>query len=333
MRVLVTGGAGFIGSNFIRIALKSHADWEIVNFDLLTYAGNLKSLEDISRDPRYGFIKGDIAERADLEKAFESGIDLVVNFAAETHVDKSLYEASLFLRTNAVGVGVLLETALEHSVERLIHISTDEVYGSITDGQYASEQSPLRPSSPYSASKAAADLLCGAFFKTHGLPVIITRSSNNYGPYQFPEKIIPYFITEAMAGRQMPLYGLGVNIRNWLHVEDNCRAILTLIDRGVPGDIYNIGGANYLDNLSLTRKLLLILGLSESRIKYVEDRPGHDLRYAIDCSRIESLGWKPQIDFDEGLRRTVRWYIENEAWWCEILSGEHRKFQERHYKN
>ena len=333
LRILVTGGAGFIGSNFIRMAMRDRPNWTIINFDLLTYAGNLQSLEVEQADPRYKFIKGDIASRDDLEKAFSEQIDVIVNFAAETHVDKSLYDASRFLRANLLGVGAILDLALKYSVSKLLHISTDEVYGSVPDGRIADEEFGLRPGSPYAASKAAADLLCLSYFNTHGSPIVITRASNNYGPYQFPEKVIPFFITEALAGRKLPLYGTGSNIRNWLHVDDNCRAVLLLIDKGAPGEIYNIGGDNYFDNLTLTRRLLEILGLPESRIKLVEDRPGHDLRYAIDSFKIRALGWAPSIDFDEGLRSTVQWYKSRRDWWQNILSGEHRQFYERHYEN
>jgi dTDP-glucose 4,6-dehydratase len=330
LRLLVTGGAGFIGSNFIRLILRERPGWEIVNFDLLTYAGNLQSLEDISESPCYRFIKGDIGDPADVAEAIKDRIDTIVNFAAETHVDKSLYEPAKFLKTNVLGTGVLLEAARKANIAKFVQISSDEVYGSIDTGK-ACENDPLRPSSPYAASKASADLLASSFFKTHALPVIITRSSNNYGPYQFPEKIIPFFITEASCGRHLPLYGNGANIRDWLHVEDNCRAILTVIEKGTPGEIYNVGGGNQIDNLSLTRKLLTILGKPESLIQYVEDRPGHDLRYAIDDSRIRALGWTPKIGFDEGLKLTVQWYLSHESWWQNILSGEHLGFYENHY--
>ncbi|HBZ00136.1 MAG TPA: dTDP-glucose 4,6-dehydratase, partial [candidate division Zixibacteria bacterium] len=279
LRVLVTGGAGFIGSNFIRLLLTERPGWEIVNFDLLTYAGNLESLEDLSQNPCYCFIKGDITSPGDVKLAVDGGFDIVVNFAAETHVDKSLYERARFLHTNILGTGILLEYSFKIGVSKFIQISTDEVYGSLSKGK-ADENDPLSPSSPYAASKAGADLLCQSFHKSYGLPIIITRSSNNYGPYQFPEKIIPFFISEATEGRYLPLYGTGANIRDWLYVEDNCRAILTLIDKGIPNEIYNIAGGAPFDNLSLTKKLLAILGKPESLIKFVEDRPGHDMRYA-----------------------------------------------------
>jgi len=302
------------------------------NFDLLTYAGNLQSLEDVSSNPRYCYIKGDIAEPKVVAEAIRGGVDAIVNFAAETHVDKSLYEPAKFLRTNILGTGVLLEAAQRAGVTKFIQVSSDEVYGSLGSGK-ACETDPLRPSSPYAASKASADLLSLSFFRTHGLPVIITRSSNNYGPYQFPEKIIPFFIAEAKAGRHLPLYGNGANIRDWLYVEDNCRAILTVLEKGTPGEVYNIGGGNEIDNLALTKKLLLLLGKPNTLIKFVEDRPGHDLRYAIDCSKVRDLGWAPKVSFDDGLRMTVDWYLSHQSWWENILSGEHFRFYETHYKN
>ncbi len=332
MKLLVTGGAGFIGSNFIRLILSERPGWQVKNFDLLTYAGNLQSLEDISANPCYRFIRGDIADPEAVNQAMHGGFDTVVNFAAETHVDKSLYEPARFLRTNVLGSGILLEAALKFGVSRFIQISTDEVYGSMSSGR-ASERDLLRPSSPYAASKASADLLALSFFRTHGLPVIITRSSNNYGPYQFPEKIIPFFISEASAGRHLPLYGNGANIRDWIYVEDNCRAILTAIEKGEPGEIYNIGAENQIDNLSLSKQLLVILRKPENLIKFVEDRPGHDLRYAVDDSRIRALGWKPAMTLEDGLKKTVQWYLSHESWWQNILSGEHLSFYEKHYKN
>lgn len=330
---MITGGAGFIGSNFIRLVLTDRQDWEIINFDLLTYAGNLQSLSDIEKNPRYKFIKGDIADTYDLENAFSSPIDSIVNFAAETHVDKSLYDASRFIRTNIMGVGALLEMAMTNHVSAFIQISTDEVYGSVPPPQMATEMDPLWPTSPYAASKASADLLCLSFYKTFGFPVMITRSCNNYGPFQFPEKVIPFFISEALAGKHLPLYGQGKNIRNWLHVEDNCRAIMTVIEKGTRGEIYNISGDHYSDNLSLTKKLLDILGCPDSLIKFVADRPGHDHRYAMSSDKVRKLGWSPKIEFDDGLRQTVVWYKTHADWMQTILCREHLQFYERHYKN
>ena len=333
MRLLVTGGAGFIGSHFIRLALSERPDWEIINFDLLTYAGNLQSLVDIESNPRYKFAKGDIANPDDLDKVFSDTIDIVINFAAETHVDKSLYDASRFIRTNIMGVGALLESAMAHKIQRFIQISTDEVYGSMPAPQMAIENDPLRPTSPYAATKASADLLCLSFHKTFNFPVVITRSCNNYGPYQFPEKVIPFFISEALAGKHLPLYGQGKNIRNWIHVEDNCRAILAVIEKGMPGEIYNISGDNYIDNLGLTKKLVGLLNCPESLIKFVEDRPAHDFRYAINSKKIRNLGWSPQIDFDKGLEQTVEWYKAHAEWMQAIRCGKHQQFYENHYKN
>jgi dTDP-glucose 4,6-dehydratase len=332
LRILVTGGAGFIGSNFIRLLLSERPGWEVINFDNLTYAGNLESLADVSQNPRYRFIKGDIANPEDVKRALDNSVDIVVNFAAETHVDKSLYEPALFLRTNILGTGVLLEYALKVGVSKFIQISTDEVYGSHTAGK-ACESDALFPSSPYAASKAGADLICQSYYKTYSFPVIISRSSNNYGPYQFPEKIIPFFVSEAIAGKHLPLYGNGANIRDWLYVEDNCSGILTLVEKGAPGEIYNIGSGSPLDNLSLTKKLLAILGKPESLIKFVEDRPGHDLRYAVDDSKLRALGWAPKRGFEEGLTGTVEWYLSHQEWWQHILSGEHFKFYQNHYRN
>ena len=332
MRLLVTGGAGFIGSNFIRLILKERPDWRVINFDLLTYAGNLESLADIDDNPNYTFIKGNIAESGDVAKVFEHEIHTVVNFAAETHVDKSLYDPQTFLRTNVLGLGLLLEKAMKCAVSRFVQISTDEVYGSQPEARFAREGDALFPSSPYAASKAAADLLALSFYSTYEFPVLITRSSNNYGPFQFPEKVIPFFIMEAIKGHQLPLYGNGMNVRNWIHVEDNCRAILSVLENGAPGEIYNIGGQNYIDNLSLTRQLLNILKCPESLIKFIEDRPGHDFRYAIDSSKVKSLGWEPSIAFNDGLAQTVQWYKANRNWWQAIFSGEHLRFYETHYK-
>lgn len=313
------------------MALRERPDWEIINFDALTYAGNLSSLIEVESDSRYRFLKGDISNPDDVEKAMAGGIDIVINFAAETHVDKSIYDPSIFLRTNVLGVGTLLERAMHHRVTKFIQISTDEVYGSIDGGRTAGEGDPMRPGSPYAASKAAADLLCLSFLNTYRFPVIITRSSNNYGPFQFPEKIIPFFVTEAMQQKQLPIYGQGKNVRNWIHVEDNCRAVMTVMEKGTPGEIYNIGGDNYASNLSLTEKLLDILELPRSLIKFVKDRPGHDLRYAIDSSKLSDLGWSPQVNFEDGLKDTVSWYKANREWWESILSGKHLEFYQRHY--
>ena len=288
MKVLVTGGAGFIGSNFIRHLINNRPVWNIVNFDKLTYAGNLSSLADITDNDNYSFIKGDISNADDLRAIFDNRFDYVVNFAAESHVDRSLYEPGLFLQTNVIGTQNLLDLAREFNVKRFLQISTDEVYGSIETGKQADETFNLAPNSPYAASKASADLICRSYFKTFAMPVIITRSCNNYGPYQFPEKVIPFFITRALDNNALPLYGDGSNIRDWIYVEDNCRAILAVLEKGEPGEIYNIGGNSELTNLELTQTILKSLDKSEELIKFVADRPAHDYRYALDFGKIKN---------------------------------------------
>ncbi len=333
IRVLITGGAGFIGSNFIRYALKTRPDWQIVNFDMLTYAGNLANLEGITENDKYLFVKGDISNLEDVKKVFEPGFDYVINFAAESHVDRSLYDPGLFIKTNILGTQLLLAQAKQSGVRRFLQISTDEVYGSLGKDGFFREDWPLKPNSPYSASKASADLMCRAYFETFGMPVVITRSSNNYGPYQFPEKLIPFFITKAMKNEQVPLYGDGLNVRDWLYVEDNCAGILAALEKGKPGECYNIGGGNEMTNLEITKIILLSLGKSEDLIKFVKDRPGHDRRYALDISKAKSeLGWKPAMNFRQGLEKTIEWYLANEKWWRDILSGDYRSFYDIHYR-
>jgi dTDP-glucose 4,6-dehydratase len=334
MKVLVTGGAGFIGSNFIHLLIRKHPDWQITNFDLLTYAGNPANLKDIENHPGYKFIKGDIADINQVRQLFSNGFDYVINFAAETHVDRSLYEPQLFIRTNVMGTQVLLDQARQAGVMRFLQVSTDEVYGSIEPPDLADEQAMLKPGSPYAAAKAAADLLCLSYVNTYDMPVIITRTCNNYGPYQFPEKVIPFFITKALHNESLPVYGDGLNIRDWLYVDDNCEAILMALEKGLPGKIYNIAGDNHLTNLELTKAILTALNKPESLIKFVEDRPGHDRRYAVTARKLsKSLGWQPQTNFSDGLSRTIDWYITNENWWRDIKSGEYLKFYEKHYKN
>jgi dTDP-glucose 4,6-dehydratase len=333
IRVLITGGAGFIGSNFIRHVLTERPLWQIVNFDLLTYAGNLANLAGISDSDHYRFIKGDISNPEDVKNAFADGFEYVINFAAESHVDRSLYDPSLFLKTNVLGTQILLNQAMNSKVQRFLHISTDEVYGSLGKDGLFREDWPLKPNSPYSASKASADLMCRAYYETFGFPVIITRSSNNYGPYQFPEKLIPFFITKALNNEQLPLYGDGLNVRDWLYVEDNCGGILAALEKGNPGESYNIGGGNEMTNLEITRIILRAIGKPESLIKFVKDRPGHDRRYALDIGKAKTeLGWLPAMDFRDGLEATVKWYLANEKWWRDILSGEYRKFYDIHYR-
>ena len=329
MKILVTGGAGFIGSNFVRHVLAAHADDSVVNLDKLTYAGNPANLHDVESDPRYRFVKGDICDGA-LVRELMAGVDAVVHFAAETHVDRSNLGADDFLRTNVIGTHTLLEAARERKLPRFLLIGTDEVYGSITRGA-AREIDPLNPSNPYSASKAASDLLGRAFFTTHKLPVVITRSSNNFGPYQYPEKVIPLFISNALEDRPLPLYGDGKNVRDWLYVLDNCAAVDLVLRRGKDGEIYNVGGGTEVENVVLTRQILRILGKPESLITPVADRPGHDRRYALDASKLAALGWKPARPFGAALEATVAWYRDNEAWWKPIKSGAFRAYYEQQY--
>ncbi len=315
-KILVTGGAGFIGSNFVRYMLERHPDYRIVNLDKLTYAGNLDNLRDIEDNPRYEFIKGDICDGALIGKVMK-GVDVVLNFAAESHVDRSIVSPDEFVMTNVLGVNTLLKAARESGVERLIQISTDEVYGSIERGSFK-ETDPLTPSSPYSASKAGGDLLAHSYWVTYKFPVIITRSSNNFGPYQYPEKLIPLFVTNALEGKSLPLYGDGMNVRDWLYVLDNCEAVDFVLHKGKEGEIYNIGGDNELPNIEITREILRISGKPSSLIQFVQDRPGHDWRYSINSDKIKKLGWRPRHAFKEALEQTIRWYQENEWWWRKL---------------
>lgn len=313
MRILVTGGAGFIGSNFVRYILGKHPEYEIVVLDKLTYAGRLENLQDLM--DKITFIRGDICSKEDLERVGKC--DVIFNFAAETHVDRSIIDAGIFVKTDVFGTYNLLEYARKHDVERYIQISTDEVYGSIVEGSFK-EEDALNPSSPYSASKAGADLLVKAYYKTYGLPVLITRSSNNYGPYQFPEKLIPVLILNALYDRPLPIYGSGENVRDWLYVEDNCEAIDLVFHKGRVGEIYNIASGEEKKNIEVARLILKMLGKPESLIRYVEDRPGHDFRYSLNCEKVRRLGWKPKTRFEDGLLKTVNWYRENEWWWASI---------------
>jgi len=331
VNILVTGGAGFIGSNFVRHVLTAHSDDTVVNFDKLTYAGNLENLRDVEKDPRYRFVRGDIGERAQVLEAME-GVDAVVHFAAETHVDRSNAGAAEFLSTNVTGTFTLLEAARELKVARFVAIGTDEVYGSIAKGA-ARELDPLNPSNPYSASKAAADLLARAYWTTHRLPVIVTRSSNNFGPYQYPEKVIPLFITNAIEDKPLPLYGDGKNVRDWLYVLDNCAAIDLVLRKGKEGEIYNIGGSHEVENIVLTRQVLHLVGKPETLITPVADRPGHDRRYALDSGKAHGLGWKPTHTFPKALEATVNWYKDHEAWWKPIKSGAFRAYYEKQYQS
>ncbi len=334
MRILVTGGCGFIGSNFIRLILSKHP-YEIVNLDKLTYAGNLENLKDIEGDSRYSFIKGDIADQKLIEHIFDtSAIDAVINFAAESHVDRSIMYPDEFIKTNINGTFNLLEIAKKKGIKLFIQISTDEVYGSLGKEGKFRETTPLAPNSPYSASKASADMLAMAYFKTFKMPVIITRCSNNYGPFQFPEKLIPLMISNALEDIQLPVYGDGLNVRDWIHVSDHCEAIDALFHKGVPGNVYNIGGESEKTNIEIVKLILNVLGKPHSLIKYVTDRPGHDRRYAIDSTKIKNeLNFRNLINFDKGMEDTVKWYTENRPWWERIKSGEYIKYYERMYKN
>jgi dTDP-glucose 4,6-dehydratase len=333
MKFCVTGGAGFIGSNFIHHVLAERPGSQIVNFDKLTYAGNLNNLSAVSSHPHYSFVRGDICDGAAVAAAMQ-GCDAVVHFAAESHVDRSIYEPAPVIQTNVSGTLVLLQVARELKIPRFVHISTDEVYGDLPPGVAADEQTPLRPSSPYAASKAGADLLVLAFVRTYDFPAIITRSSNNYGPYQFPEKFLPLLITNASSDQALPIYGDGRQERNWLHVEDNCRAILAVLERGRPGAIYNVGGQDVENNLSMARRVLHLLNKEESLIRHVTDRPGHDRRYALDSSRIRAeLGWRPLISLEDGLRQTVAWYRQNSVWVNAVRGGEYRGYYEKYYEN
>lgn len=320
-KILVTGGAGFIGSNFIRYMLNNYQDYKIVNLDLLTYAGNIKSLDDIKDNPNYMFVKGDIADNNLVDKiVFENKIDVIINFAAESHVDRSITNPDIFVKTNVLGTQNLLEIAKKYKIEKFFQISTDEVYGSLGKTGFFTEKTPLSPNSPYSASKAGADLLVMAYHHTFGLPVNITRCSNNYGPYQFPEKLIPLFITNALADKQVPLYGDGLNVRDWLFVEDHCSAIDTVLHKGKNGEIYNIGGNNEKTNKYITDTILKYLDKDSSLIKYVQDRLGHDRRYAIDATKIkEELAWQPKYKFEQAIEKTIEWYLNNKTWWQSLL--------------
>ncbi len=330
-KLLVTGGAGFIGSNFIKFILKKYPDWEVTNFDKLTYAGNLENLKEVEGNPNYKFIKGDIANKDQVNNVMQEGFDYLVNFAAESHVDRSILDLSPFIDTNIKGTQILLEGIRQYSVERYIQISTDEVYGSIQESK-AKEDYPLLPNNPYSSSKASADLLCRAYQKTYNLPIIITRSTNNYGPYQFPEKLIPLVITNALEDKEIPIYGDGQYIRDWIYVEDHCIAIDEVLQNGESGEIYNIGGDNERTNLELVELILKIMEKPLSLIKFITDRPGHDRRYAVDTSKIEKeMGWKPGIDFLKGIMETTDWYEENKNWWLNIKSGEYTNYYQAWY--
>lgn len=337
MKICVTGGAGFIGSNFVYYELEKHPEDEIVCLDALTYAGNLETLEEAMKNPKFKFVKGDIADRKFIYDLFEKEkFDMVVNFAAESHVDRSIEEPEIFLQTNIMGTQVLMDACRKYGIQRYHQVSTDEVYGDLPLDRpdlFFTEETPIHTSSPYSSSKASADLLVLAYYRTYGLPVTISRCSNNYGPYHFPEKLIPLMISRALADESLPVYGKGENVRDWLHVYDHCSAIDLVIRKGRVGEVYNIGGHNERTNLEVVKTILEALNKPESLINYVTDRKGHDLRYAIDPTKIETeLGWKPMYNFDTGIQQTIKWYLDNESWWKNIINGEYQNYYKKMYE-
>ena len=336
MKILVTGGAGFIGGNFVHYMVEKYPEYKTVVLDNLTYAGNLETLKPVENNPNYKFVKGDIADRSFVYALFEEeNFDVVVNFAAESHVDRSITDPEIFLRTNVMGTQVLLDAAKKYGVKRYHQVSTDEVYGDLPLDRpdlFFTEDTPIHTSSPYSAAKASADLFVLAYYRTFKLPVTVSRCSNNYGPYHFPEKLIPLMISRALADESLPVYGKGENVRDWLHVYDHCTAIDLIIHKGVPGEVYNIGGHNERTNLEVVRTILKALNKPESLIKFVTDRPGHDMRYAIDPTKMETqLGWKPKYNFDTGIQQTIQWYLDNKEWWQNILSGEYTRYFDTMY--
>ncbi|NLZ48828.1 MAG: dTDP-glucose 4,6-dehydratase [Clostridiales bacterium] len=336
MKILVTGGAGFIGGNFVHYMVNKYPEYEIVNLDLLTYAGNLETLKGVENKANYKFYRGDIADREFIMNLFDKErFDIVVNFAAESHVDRSIKDPGIFVRTNVMGTQVLLDASKEYKVKRYHQVSTDEVYGDLPLDRpdlFFTEETPLHTSSPYSSSKASADLFVLAYYRTYGLPVTISRCSNNYGPYHFPEKLIPLMISRALADEKLPVYGKGDNVRDWLHVEDHCFAIDLIIHKGRVGEVYNVGGHNERTNLEVVKTILRELGKPESLIQFVDDRPGHDRRYAIDPTKLETeLGWKPKYNFETGIKQTIQWYLENQDWWKNIISGEYKNYFDKMY--
>jgi dTDP-glucose 4,6-dehydratase len=333
MKIFVTGGAGFIGSNFIRHVFALKKGYAIVNYDKLTYAGNLANLESVANSPNYSFFKGDICDAPAVESAM-AGCDTVVHFAAESHVDRSIYEPAPVIQTNVTGTFILLQVARKLDIKRFIHISTDEVYGDMEPNAFANESSPLQPSSPYSASKASSDLIVRSYVRTFNFPALITRASNNYGPFQFPEKFLPLMITNALDGKPLPIYGDGKQERDWLHVEDHCSGILAVLERGRIGEVYNIGGLDVLENLTMARRLLRATGKPETLLSYVKDRPGHDRRYALTCDKMDQeLGWTPSVSLDEGLRQTIDWYRANTKWLAGVRGGDYLSYYQKYYEN
>jgi dTDP-glucose 4,6-dehydratase len=327
----VTGGLGFIGSAFVRQVLRQRADVAVTVLDAMTYAANPANVAEVASDPRYRFVQGDIADPAAVDQAVGDGVDAIVNFAAETHVDRSILDPEAFIRTDVMGTHVLLEAVRRHAIARFLQVSTDEVYGHVPQGE-SCEDDPIRPRSPYAASKAGGDLQVLAYWTTYQTPVMITRGSNTYGPYQYPEKLIPLFVTNLLDGQTVPVYGDGLQVRDWLHVDDHARGIAHVLENGTPGHVYNVGGGNGRTNLEITRRLLELTGRPyESHVRHVVDRAGHDRRYALDCAKTRALGWTPQVSFEEGLAETVAWYREREEWWRPIKSGEFRAYYERQY--
>lgn len=338
MKIIVTGGAGFIGGNFVHYMMNKYKDYKIICIDALTYAGNMETLESVKDNPNFTFYKADISDRNSIYEIFEKEHpNIVVNFAAESHVDRSIDNPDIFLKTNILGTGVLMDACRKYGIDRYHQVSTDEVYGDLPLDRpdlFFTETTPLHTSSPYSASKASADLLVLSYFRTFKLPVTISRCSNNYGPYHFPEKLIPLMIANALADKELPVYGKGENVRDWLYVEDHCSAIDLIIHKGKVGEVYNIGGHNEKTNLEVVKIILQELGKSEDLIKYVTDRPGHDMRYAIDPTKIhKELGWLPATKFNDGIKKTIKWYLDNKAWWQNILNAQYQEYYEKHYKN
>jgi dTDP-glucose 4,6-dehydratase len=330
-RWLVTGGLGFIGSAFVRQTLRERPDVALTVLDAMTYAGNPANVAEVAGDPRYRFVKGDIADAGAVDAAVGDGVDAIVNFAAESHVDRSILDPEAFIRTDVMGTHVLLEAVRRHGIGRYLQVSTDEVYGDVEQGA-SKETDPLRPRSPYAASKAGGDLQAAAYFTTFGTPVLITRGSNTYGPYQYPEKLIPLFVTNLLEGEPVPVYGDGLQVRDWLHVDDHARGIAHVLEHGVPGELYNLGGGNSRTNLEITRELIRLTGRAyEQSVRHVTDRPGHDRRYALDCAKARAFGWTPRVEFERGLTETVAWYREREDWWRPIKSGEFRDYYRKQY--
>lgn len=334
MKLLVTGGAGFIGSNFVLYMIKNYPSYKIINVDTLTYAGNLENLRSIEQHPNYTFVKADIAERTQLEPLFAAGVDAVINFAAESHVDRSILHPEIFVQTNILGTQTLLDLTKQYNITKFVQVSTDEVYGTLGETGLFTEDTPIAPNSPYSASKAGADLLVRAYHETFGLNVNITRCSNNYGPYQFPEKLIPLMIQNALQDKSLPVYGDGLNVRDWLYVEDHCSAIDLVLHKGRNGEVYNVGGRNERNNLQVVGTILEELGKPESLISYVKDRLGHDRRYAIDADKIRNeLGWQPKFNYEDGIKETIRWYLNNAEWMENVASGSYQQYYDIKYKD